>query len=82
MICGIFANCRIEKHSVLYHDDLKVNTQEHPNIVCPQKNERSCVKNGILIASLKCKSWNVVVMRAEKQENEVELMGENFKFGI
>ena len=62
-----FANYRIVEHSVLYHDDLKaVNTQEHPDTVRPQKNGRSCVENGILTAWLKCKSWNVVVMRAGK----------------
>lgn len=62
-----FANYQIKEHSVLHHEDLKaVNTEEHPDTVCPQKNGISHVDNGNLTAQLKHKSWNVIVLRANR----------------
>ena len=59
-----FADYHIEEHVVLHDEDLfAVNTEENPNRIVPMASQDSAVKNGILTATLKHKSWNMIRLR-------------------
>ena len=59
-----FADYHIEEHVVLHDEDLfAVNTEENPNRIVPMASQDSAVENGILTATLKHKSWNMIRLR-------------------
>ena len=59
-----FADYHIEEHVVLHDEDLfAVNTEENPNRIVPVASQDSAVENGILTATLKHKSWNMIRLR-------------------
>jgi alpha-N-arabinofuranosidase len=56
-----FADYHIVEHVVLHDEDLfATNTEEHPNRIIPSADGESEVENGILTATLKHKSWNMI----------------------
>ena len=59
-----FADYHIEEHVVLHDEDLfAVNSEENPNRIVPMASQDSAVENGILTATLKHKSWNMIRLR-------------------
>ena len=45
----------------MHDEDLfATNTEEYPNRISPSANGESSVENGILTATLKHKSWNMI----------------------
>ena len=59
-----FADYHIEEHVVLHDEDLfATNTEENPNRIVPVASQDSAVENGILTATLKHKSWNMIRLR-------------------
>ena len=59
-----FADYHIEEHVVLHDEDLfAVNSEENPNRIVPMARQDSAVENGILTATLKHKSWNMIRLR-------------------
>ena len=56
-----FGDYRILEHVVIHDEDLyAVNTEENPNRIVPTPDEESAIENGILTATLKHKSWNMI----------------------
>ena len=56
-----FADYHIVEHVVMHNEDLfATNTEEHPNRITPAADGESEVENGILTATLKHKSWNMI----------------------
>ena len=56
-----FADYRILEHVTLHDEDLHaVNTEADPERIHPNADGHSLVDNGILTATLKHKSWNMI----------------------
>ena len=56
-----FAGYRLIEHTVLHDEDLHaINTEADPDRIYPTADGNACVENGMLTATLKHKSWNMI----------------------